>query len=315
MYFPYLRGKQFELILLRDNAKSLAKHNICPIIEPVKENYPSLKRAIDQLKKYSVNFIFIINPQVGDLTKNPPDEFKDFINTELKSYENASLGYIVHAKSKIDTVKRLIQSNSKKPFSIIHYGFTQGRELSKAISGLTNVERHIFIDGYAGKLYHRHFRGNDTQRILIRDGFKKQKKNKDFPPNEHFSELHITYKDEGMDGFGDFLIVGDEYSDGGGPAYAVAIHLTYIDNEDDMNIYHFLSDTTNTPTDPAGKFLEALNKLMKALKEKGSPIYLSHASKEYIDLHNKGHFPGLGYVKKLSMQHHLELIADFLSRG
>ena len=30
-----------------------------------------------------------------------------------------------------------------------------------------------------------------------------------------------------MDGFGDFLIVGDDYSDTGGPAYAVAIHLTF----------------------------------------------------------------------------------------
>jgi hypothetical protein len=31
-----------------------------------------------------------------------------------------------------------------------------------------------------------------------------------------------------MDGFGDFLIVGDDYSESGGPAYAIAIHLTFI---------------------------------------------------------------------------------------
>lgn len=43
-----------------------------------------------------------------------------------------------------------------------------------------------------------------------------------------------------MNGFGDFLIVGDEFSESGGPAYAVAIHLTYINtkHEDEMYIYH-----------------------------------------------------------------------------
>jgi hypothetical protein len=37
------------------------------------------------------------------------------------------------------------------------------------------------------------------------------------------------------------------------------------------------------------------------------------AVKEFRDLHAKGHFPGLGYVKKLSMNHHIETLADFLS--
>src|SRR3546814_6797061 len=77
---------------------------------------------------------------------------------------------------------------------------------------------------------------------------------------EEFSDLHVTYGDHGMAGFGDFLIVGDVYSEGGGPAYAVAIHLTFIDPDKDdvMYIYHFVSDTKDTPTDPAGKFAQAL---------------------------------------------------------
>ena len=31
-------------------------------------------------------------------------------------------------------------------------------------------------------------------------------------------------------------------------------------------------------------------------------------------MHTK-HFPGLGYVKKLSMKHHIETLADFFSRN
>ena len=118
-----------------------------------------------------------------------------------------------------------------------------------------------------------------------------------------------------MDGFGDYLIVGDDYSETGGPAYAVAIHLTYIGAEDDIFIYHFLSDQTDSPIDPGGKFIEALAKLVKELKRPNSTIFKSKACLEYLDLFDKKHFPGLGYVKKLSMQHHIELIADVLKRG
>ena len=70
-----------------------------------------------------------------------------------------------------------------------------------------------------------------------------------------------------MSGFGDFLIVGDEYSESGGPAYTIAIHLTYIDFDQDeaMHVRHFLSDRQDTPKDPGGKFSEALTKLVCVL--------------------------------------------------
>ena len=120
---------------------------------------------------------------------------------------------------------------------------------------------------------------------------------------------------EGMNGFGDFLIVGDDYSISGGPAYAVAIHLTFIDSDKDdaMYIYHFISDRQDTPKDPAGKFLEALNKLIDKLDEANSKVLETRAVSELRELHSRRHYPGLGYLKKLSMQHHIETLADHFS--
>lgn len=43
-------------------------------------------------------------------------------------------------------------------------------------------------------------------------------------------------------------------------------------------------------------------------------FFKSKAYNEFKGLYNQKHFPGLGYVKKLSMQHHIELIADFLTK-
>ena len=120
-----------------------------------------------------------------------------------------------------------------------------------------------------------------------------------------------------MDGFGDFLIVGDEYSESGGPAYTVAIHLTYIDadKDDEMHIRHFKSDRQDTPKDPAGKFAEALAKLIAAVNEADSKYIDSSAIEEFRDLHRRGHYPGLGYIKKLSMKHHIETLVAYLEDG
>nr|MDC2856091.1 sce7725 family protein [Ningiella sp. W23] len=181
--------------------------------------------------------------------------------------------------------------------------------MSKALLGFNKEFTHIFIEKFAQRRYRRIF--TNDKRILIKDGFNRQKSNKDYPAKEHFSELHIMYKEENMDGFGDFLINGDEYSESGGPAYAVAIHLTYLDesDEDDMFIKHYLSESNSSPADPGGKFLEALNKLVN---DNDPKIFSSQAHQEFHKLAARQHYPGLGYVKKLSMQHHLELIADFL---
>jgi len=312
MYYPYLRGKQFELILVRDNAEFLTANHFHPIIEPVKEDLTALIRAMAELNKNNTPCTLIVNPEAG---QNPVDskELISLIDEEFRDYPNISLGYILSADSKPEKLVTILQKYQNRTFSIIHYGYTKGQVLAELISSFSNVSKHIFIDGYAGKFYQKQLKKDGIERILIRDGFKSQKKNAHYPSNEHFSDLHITYPEEGMNGFGDFLIVGDDYSETGGPAYAVAIHLTYLEKDKDMYIYHFLSDQTDSPTDPGGKFLEALSKLMIECKKINSSIFKSKAIDEFCGLYEKQHFPGLGSVKKLSMQHHTELMAYYFN--
>ena len=65
MYFPYLRGRQYELIALREliNNDKLSEH-ITPIIEPVKVS-PTLLSVINTFNKKGRNLIIITNPHVG----------------------------------------------------------------------------------------------------------------------------------------------------------------------------------------------------------------------------------------------------------
>jgi hypothetical protein len=126
----------------------------------------------------------------------------------------------------------------------------------------------------------------------------------------------VVFQEEGMNGFGDFLMVGDDYTEGGGPAYSVVIHITYIDptKDDAMFIYHFKSDRSDTPTDTAGKFGEALRAMIKKLDSGKSMVEETDAIREFRELHRKGHFPGLGYAKKLSMEHHIQTFSQYFAR-
>ncbi len=314
MYYPYFRGKQFELILLRDNAEFLAKNNIHPIIEPVKSDFTTLTRSMKAMNENSVDCTLIVNPRAGQEPVPSSSILTELIEDKFKKLKNISVGYMLHAESNINDLVALLKKHRNFNFSILHYGYTNGKKLAAAIDGYENIKIHIFIDGFAGKLYQRHLQKDGIKRVLIRNGFKPQKKNANYPPSDHFSDLHITFPDEGMEGIGDYLIIGDDYTETGGPAYAVAIHLTYLDNDDDMFIYHFISDQTDSPTDPGGKFFEALAKLAKKVNKPKSLVFKSRACAEYLKLYKMQHYPGLGYVKKLSMQHHIELMANFIRR-
>jgi len=314
MYFPYLRGKQNELILLRDNAALIGQSPITPIIEPVKSNIKPLLKCIDSLVDVNAEFILVVNSICGELAGNNTLIRDEVIKDELLQYKGLTLGYILDEEASLEELLRFAQEYSELNIALIHFGYLNGAELSKAVAGFDNIKAHIFIEKHAQRRYRSRFKSG-AKKVLVRDGFIKRS-NREYPTSEPFSELHIMYKDEGVEGFGDFLITGEGFSDSGGPAYAVAIHLTYLDNEmeDDMYVNHYVSDRNSTPADPGGKFLEALEKLTTDLDD-GSKIYQSKATAEFKKLHTNEHFPGLGVVKKLSMQHHVELIADYLVKG
>jgi hypothetical protein len=310
MYYPFFRGKQYELVTIRENAQLIKDNGFVPIIEPVKESLNGLVRTLTALQQVKAPAILIVNPDNGDYADRG-NLFERALREQIPSLEGLTLGVLAHSDSEIEELIRICQRNRERELAIVHSGYPDGADLASALGAFSNITTHVFVARPCSRVYRRHFR--KTRRVLLEDGFTRQDSNRKYPPLERFSDLHITYEEENADAFGDFLVVGDEFTESGGPAYAVAIHLTFIDASKDetMFIHHFVSDTTDTPTDPAGKFAEALAKLVREIRA-GSPIYDTKALGEFIALHERGHFPGLGYVKKLSMQHHMETLAIFL---
>ncbi len=314
MYFPYLRGKQYELLALRDLIEyEVLNSKITPIIEPVKSNLGNLLRALNKFIEKGLPFVLIINPQYGDLKDQPLSIKNEIINKILNGYNrNYYLGYIINEHTRPDELDNFLSAYANNRIYLIHYArFQRTTDLTSILRNHRNIEFNAIIEKRVGVGYKEKIAQN-TSYCLIEDNFIKKNNNAEYGEADFFSSLYKTYRDDEFDAFGDFLILPDEYYDSGGPAYAVALHLSEVNDEEEIWIRHFVSDSNGTPVDPGGKFLEALRKLIRYIDANRTRFEFSNACIEYRKLFRTRHFPGLGAVKKLSLEHHIELISTLI---
>ena len=70
MYFPILRGRQFELLALRECVnQGLLSNKIIPIVEPVKVS-STYTKTVDSFIRAGKSIAIIRNPQVGSWVKD-----------------------------------------------------------------------------------------------------------------------------------------------------------------------------------------------------------------------------------------------------
>jgi len=74
MYFPYLRGKQFELIALRELSDLFPDcKDICPLVEPVRFSTNGLTTAVKKMMDNNLKFALVLNPIEGDFRRRKMD--------------------------------------------------------------------------------------------------------------------------------------------------------------------------------------------------------------------------------------------------
>lgn len=306
MYFPYLRGRLFELIALRELIEnSLMSKNIMPVLEPVKLSAALIKTLIS-FQQRDRGFGLVRNPQVGNMAKDLVDEkfekerdrFYELLKTsnvltffyaDEKLSEN--LASLEEGITKLDVATICITQDAIPYFENVYYSDSP---LFNLIPDESAFRRRM-----------------PRQRVMFEDRFPKKIRNVDYldKQDEPFSSDHLYYKQEGYLGFSDFSIVGNDYSETGFAPYAVAIHIVYFAEDRTMRVRHFVSDTNDDISDPAGKFAEALEKLVNWNRVQKLDTF---ALKTFEDLYNSRSYPGLGTVKKLSIMHHLELMSRYL---
>jgi len=308
MYFPYLRGKQFELIALRELSTLMSNSGkISPIIEPVK-NSSTLRSTLKELIDKNINFNFILNPRVGSFENSI--ETLEVLKETISDYTNFQLGILVDKNTEQGITELLDFTNSidlvHNGFTLIHTSEIENNTIEQLNDNL-EIKYNLIYFSKTSRRYYREFK--QESRVSLDDYFRKLDRNADYlqVPVSDFSEEYKFYTDDNFVGFSDFLTIGDNYSETGFLPRAVAIHLSYIES-DKIKVRHFTSDSNQDSSDIGGKFAEALQKLIDWCDEEN--ITETTGIKIFKDLHTRGHFPGLGSVKKISTINHIELVIN-----
>lgn len=307
MYFPFLRGKQNELFAILEIADLIKQSKkVIPIIEPMNMNRTT-KKALPELNEREVPYILIVNPLNGDLVEEGLDVFSTLLQ-DLKNKDLLNLGYFITENTTINEIRSVIKLFPEFSLSFIHcVNSTIKNDLSKIKD---RISFHCFVDGTVSSSYQMFF--SDHKRVLIKDSYNAKSRNVDYPDDEYFSDLFSTYRQQNYFGFGDYQMIGSKIS-GGGPAHAVALHLSYLKEKNGKEIWmrHFISDDTESPANVQGKYFQALAKLVNFLDGyDNTPETIG--SLQYRENFSDEVYRGLGYPKRLSIKHHIELMTQLL---
>ncbi|MBW5980619.1 hypothetical protein CF033_27330, partial [Klebsiella michiganensis] len=86
MYFPLLRGKQYELIALKELSTIVPNDLFKPVIEPVRKNLKQLEVAVKLLNKNKIIPIIIVNSEIGELKGNTNNFINNLYNIKGISF-------------------------------------------------------------------------------------------------------------------------------------------------------------------------------------------------------------------------------------
>lgn len=314
MYFPYLRGRQYELIALRELLdEGILSDCVVPVIEPVRLS-PALIKLMERWTDEGRRLAVIGNPHVGSFAED-----MDRATTERdRQRKDRFLDLMGHPSIVPACIvdKARDPSNFKMCFPLRDEGLIailQDRDsIDRYVSEYEHLARFVLIADESA--YRRRIHRN---RVLFDDKFTRQARNADYGlcDDEFFSDDHLYYRDDGYEGFADYSIIGNEYSETGFAPYAVAIHIVYFDDKGSLRVKHFVSSSNDDYNNPAMKFYEAVSKLHEWYASGACAQRATLGLSGFLEHYQKQTYPGLGTVKKLSLMHHLELMNRYLTRS
>ena len=319
MYFPYLRGRQNELLCLREllDAGKLSS-KIIPIIEPVKFS-STLFSTLTKFIEMGHQVIVIRNPEVGSFRKESGDMIK---NIEKESDEKKK----EKIRKTLEGYKEVWNNPQIQKAYLVDddvISMVREKKLDAKDVVMINIKKgnYRYYEEYGEEIIGKYTvvpKGGDFEDIIeddiiiLEDSYRKAKRNIDYieNPDELFSRNHIVYKKRGFVGFSDFSMVGNDFDESGLAPLAIAIHIMYFGNRDELKIHHFVSESNESISDPARKFEEAMNKLVNW--ENFDIIPKTIGLDNLIECYNIGKFPGLGVIKKYSLMHHIQMMGEYL---
>lgn len=308
MYYPFLRGRQFELIALRELcSENILQGYITPIIEPVKKSFNSLNLANRIFHENNQVTYLILNPSVGE-RKGDTNHYLDFIS-EL---DNCSFKPAFHYRNNSQYIQSSIEEYQLNDCLILGTNEIQADDQNFRNIIESDSVSHIMIDDPdRNRDLKRYLQQVGKDFIRFDDLFEPEPRNSNFLPimTHRFSEEHRYYLGDKYNGFSDYTTLPSAFAEGGSTPRAVVIHLTYMNSNDQIWIRHFTSNSNDSIANVQGKFGEAAEKAVGYCRSEGLN---NSAIEELCNYFDEAHYPGLGMVKKICIKNHLIVVGNYL---
>jgi hypothetical protein len=265
MYFPFLHGKEGELKALKGVAGLLGSpQRIFPIVEPVR---PIKKLERDLLSEYEgagAELYFVTNPTQGELADTTAlQQWRRDASTWLPK-ATVRPTFVILPTTSIAEVGAFAAAYPNRPVGVVVKASTLNAAAVQTALG--TADALIFVHATASPNAYITAFGTGKV-VIVKDAFNAQERNADYQGVETFNDDHATYAAAGHPGFSDFTVMPPRMaSRGGGPAAAIALHVSFRDNGD-INVAHFVSDSrTQGDGTNSTKFIEAVDHLAAAVR-------------------------------------------------
>ncbi len=306
MYYPYLRGKQNELLALREFAQTLngTESKIFPIIEPVRKNKSSLIKAASVLSENDIDFGIILNPELG--------ECKSEILNFSEDIPDGSFSPTFIVNDNIDEIQSIIDKNRyRNVYLVIAKGALVEDEKLMPFVNSETVSGVLIDPARKGDV--RSLKKTGKIIVELNDCFEYRAPNIQYVDidEELFSESFSSFEEEGYQGFADYTSLPNVYIEGGALPKVLVMNFTYRKNASQLMVKHFCSDSnredrSNLPK----KYKESANKAIRFFE---SISYTDIALQYLKETIKQDKYPGLGVIKRISVLHHLLLVQSILS--
>ncbi|MDZ4169596.1 MAG: sce7725 family protein [Coriobacteriia bacterium] len=301
MYMPYLHGKQEELFSVIE--LGALGPLVVPIIKPVNLDGANVRRIA---RIAAVTRLAVIT----NSDKGRPGQMPTYAASVAALADQAITPYAANVfpafelrgNSTLPQLTVFATEYAGRTCVLIHKSHTfDPTALATAMVPFAVPPVHVFVEpGVASNAY---VGLPSAARVLVRDGFDACQRNSDYPRQSAFDDLAYQYRARSFDGFGDFCMIGDRYSSGGGPALAVALHVTE-DTGQALLMNHFVS--VSVGVDVPTMYFEAVDDLAAnvGIPPRAGMGTLGIAS--YLASSTARNYSGLGPAKRWGAMHHIE---------
>lgn len=319
MYFPYLHGKQKEVLALRHLAAVLGAEGVVqPILEPVRQASTSLRHTLEACEAHKLQVWLIINPTRQDFEPLRPAqsiEWGRHLYTSLSRRQWIHPALMLGPALTPEAVRRFAHVFGTRPVGIVVGRDSPPLHEVMALLAGVQVARVFFRDaepapqaraaaGSAGCVWVEDRKLPDAAELRQRD-------------RHPFTDRHLHYRAEGFVGFSDYTTLPSRPDMPDAPPRSECFRMSFIHHDeragDSIWTEHFTGYRGPDERSPSARFGHALQAFRESLDRTDASFGPTESVRRYLGSIITATPPSRALSKQWEVMHHLELVSGLLT--